>query len=339
MAVTDPGRFVQRPDLAPTTAPTPAGTPGLIPIQYSTQIIQMAQEQSLAMRYFRNVRMPNAATVMPVLDALPVARWVTGELTDPAGTGQGKKNVTGQKWKGINLIAEELATIVVIPEAVIEDASIDLWAEITPRIAEAVAAAFDGAVFAGIQIPTSWNMSGGLIAAATTAGNVTTAAAAVPTQDEYDEAIALVEADGFMPTDVFAGVSQRSAFRTWAVSGVPVYLTDYRDDGRVDSVFGMPVHYDRLNAFNVGSTKTVAMVADPDKGIVGTRTDLQYKVLTEATIDVSAAQDGSEMVSLAQQDLVALRVRGRFAFATANPVTYLNKDGANRFPFSVIKTP
>ena len=151
MAVTDPGRFVQRPDLAPTTPPTPAGTPGLIPIQYSTQIIQMAQEQSLAMRHFRNVRMPNAATVMPVLDALPVARWVTGELTDPAGTGQGKKNVTGQKWKGINLIAEELATIVVIPEAVIEDASIDLWAEITPRIAEAVAAAFDGAVFAGVR--------------------------------------------------------------------------------------------------------------------------------------------------------------------------------------------
>ena len=122
-----------------------------------------------------------------------------------------------------------------------------------------------------------------------------------------------------MPTDVFAAVTQRSAFRTWAVSGVPVYLTDYRDDGRVDSVFGMPVHYDRLNALDTANTETVAVIGDPEKGIVGTRTDLQYKMLTEATIDVSAAQDGSEMVSLAQQDLVALRVRGRLRVRHREP--------------------
>jgi hypothetical protein len=70
--------------------------------------------------------------------------------------------------------------------------------------------------------------------------------------------------------------------------------------------------------------------------IMGTRVDLQYKFLSEATLDLSSAQDGSAMVSLAQQDAVALRVRGRFGFAVANPVTHLEGTEANRYPFAVI---
>jgi hypothetical protein len=59
-------------------------------------------------------------------------------------------------------------------------------------------------------------------------------------------------------------------------------------------------------------------------------------VLTEAMIDISAAQDGSAMINLAQQDSVALRVRARFGFAVANPPTKLNPTASTRYPFGVL---
>jgi HK97 family phage major capsid protein len=306
---------------------SPDGTrSGLIPIEFSTQIIQMATQSSLALSSFRQVRMPAGVQHLPVLDALPVAKWVTGEPN--ASAVGGDKATASQTWKGIVLTAEEVAAIVVIPEAILEDASIDLWAEITPRLAEAIGGALDLAVLAGTDKPASWPDA--IIPAAVAKGNVTVAAN--PDQTHYNTALGQVEADGFMPDIVFAQTGQRANFRSWNASGVPVYLSDFRDDGRVDSIYGLPIRYDTSGA--LGTSK--ALMGDPTMAIIGTRTDIQYKVLTEATIDLSAALDGSAMLSLAQQDSVALRVRARFGYAVANPVTRLVASDANRFPFAVI---
>lgn len=300
---------------------------GLIPTEFSNQIIEMATEQSLAMSTFRQVRMPTGVSHMPVLSALPVAKWVTGEPNDTTGTG-GEKAAASQAWKGLVLTAEELAAIVVIPEAVLEDSAVNLWNEITPRLGEAVGKAVDLAVFAGTDKPASWPAA--IISAAVTAGNVTVAA--TPTEADYDAAIADVEQDGFFPEQFYAAIDQRSIFRSMNASGVPTYLSEIRGDGRVDSIYGINIRYDRMGVMGT----THAVVGDPSKAILGVRTDLQYKVLEEATIDVSAAQDGTAMVSLAQQDSIGLRVRGRFAFAVANPVTHLESVEGNRYPFAVI---
>lgn len=303
-----------------------ASKSGLIPVEYSNSIIQSATERSLALATFRQVRMPTGVTHMPVLDALPVAKWVTGEPTD-ADPDAAKKPATEMAWKGLVLTAEEIAAIVVIPEAILEDATVDLWAEITPRLGESVARAIDAAVFSGTDAPASWPNS--IREGAVAAGNVTVAAN--PDQDDYNAAISQVEADGFFPDQVYAKISQRGTFRGWNAGGVPIYLSEIRDDGRVDSIYGMDVMWDRLNALT-----STAVVGDPDMAIIGVRQDLQYKLLEEATIDISAAQDGSAMVSLAQQDSVGLRVRGRFAFAVANPPTMANPTAATRYPFAVI---
>ena len=118
----------------------------------------------------------------------------------------------------------------VIPEAVIEDASIDLWAEVTPRLGEAIGYAIDSAVFAGTNKPASWPAA--IIPAATAAGHVATGTAAIPDQTDFNEAMGFVEMDGYMPSDVYSAVAMRAGFRGWTVNGIPVYLSDYRDDGR-----------------------------------------------------------------------------------------------------------
>lgn len=301
---------------------------GLIPTDYATSIIQEATERSLALSTFRQVRMPTGVQHLPVLDVLPVANWVTGEPNDTDGTG-GEKTPTEQNWKGLVLTAEEIAAIVVIPEAVLEDASVDLWAEITPRLGESIGAAVDAAVFAGTNKPSSWPAA--IIPAAVTATNVVVAAS--PNEASYNSAFGLVEADGFMVDQVYAATPQKAVFRGLNASGVPVYLTEVRDDGRVDSVYGVDIAYDRMGSLGAN---THAVVGDPSKAIMGTRTDIQYKVLEEASIDVSALQNGSAVINLAQQDSVALRVRARFGFAVANPVTRLNTNAATRYPFAAI---
>jgi hypothetical protein len=66
---------------------------------------------------------------MPVLSALPVTYWVSGDT--------GLKHTSETAWAGVTLTAEEIACIVPIPEAVINDASFDVWTELRPALAEA----------------------------------------------------------------------------------------------------------------------------------------------------------------------------------------------------------
>jgi hypothetical protein len=185
-------------------------------------------------------------------------------------------------------------------------------------------------VFTGTDKPASWPAA--IIPAATTATNLVDAAAGGAVQADYNKAFGLVESDGFVVEAVYTKVSEMSNFRGWNAGGVPVYLSDLRDDGRVDSVYGVQIRYDRANVLGT----TLAVVGDPSQALLGIRRDIEYKFLDQATIDVSAAQDGTALIHLAQQDSVALRVRARFAFQVANPVNRLSPAAATRYPFAVI---
>ena len=117
---------------------------------------------SVALTLCRSVTMSAKTKTMPVLSALPVAYWVNGDT--------GLKQTTEAAWAGIELVAEELATIIPVPEAVLDDADFDVWNELEAPIAEAVALKLDQAVFAGIDKPASWPAA--IIPAAQAAGNV-----------------------------------------------------------------------------------------------------------------------------------------------------------------------
>jgi Phage capsid family len=77
-----------------------------------------------------------------------VTYWVSGDT--------GLKQTSEAAWAGVTLTAEEIACIVPIPEAVIDDASFDVWAELRPSLAEAIAQTLDAAAIGGINKPTSW---------------------------------------------------------------------------------------------------------------------------------------------------------------------------------------
>ena len=145
---------------------------GVVTEDVASSIIQSAAEKSAALALFPHVRMSQKVRRLPVLSALPTAYWVDGEAT-MADTEAGLKSTTSMAWDKKYLEAEELAVIVPIHENVLDDSTFDIFGEVRPRLAEAIGAKLDLAVFAGSELPSSWATNGfnGLIPDAISAGN------------------------------------------------------------------------------------------------------------------------------------------------------------------------
>ena len=92
-----------------------SGAEALIPEDRAKEIIQGAIEQSAVLSVGRRLSdMTTAQNKLPVLDSLPIAYFVNGDT--------GAKKTTKQAWDKKVIYAEEIAVIVPIPEAVLDDA-------------------------------------------------------------------------------------------------------------------------------------------------------------------------------------------------------------------------
>ena len=306
----------------------------LIREQNGSEIWQAVPEFSAALRTFRRVNLGTKIANYPIIGALPNAAFVAGEDADDATSA---KPTTAMTWTSRDLVAEEIAGIVVIPENVIDDASsdFDLWAEIRPRIAEAVGATLDAAVFFGTNAPSSW--PDGLVPAAITAGNTVTEGTSVPEgasasndlAEDINATIGAVEADGYDPTAIYARRTLRQRVRGLRdTNNSPIYTTSVSETGRnVPAIYGVDTEYVTNGAWD--SDVATLLVGDPRFAILGIRQDLTFKLLDQAAVTI-----GSDLVSLAEHDLIGLRFKIRVGFQTAQTLT---KDGgATAYPFAVL---
>jgi hypothetical protein len=147
------------------TSRTDAG--GLIPEEVSKEMLTNLQERaqgSAALKLFRSVPVGRAQVRFPVLSALPVAYWVTGDT--------GLKQTSEVNWANKFLNIEELAVIIPIPENVLDDTDTPIWDQVQPLCEEAAARLIDGTVFFGTNAPASFPTN--VVAAAIAAGNTVT---------------------------------------------------------------------------------------------------------------------------------------------------------------------
>lgn len=96
-----------------------SGADTLIPEERAREIIQGVVTQSAVLS--RGRRLPNMSSRtyrMPVLDMLPIAYFVNGDT--------GQKKTTKMAWDKKMIVAEEIAVIVPIPEAVLDDSEYDI---------------------------------------------------------------------------------------------------------------------------------------------------------------------------------------------------------------------
>jgi len=299
----------------------------LIPEEVSREILQNVQDTSATLRFFRHVNMGSQQQRMPVLAALPTAYFVSGDT--------GVKQTTEQSWKNKFLNAEEIACIVPVPEAVLDDSDYDIWGEVRPLVEQAIGRTLDAAVFFGTNKPASWPTN--IVAAAVAAGNTytrgTNAAAAGGIAEDVNQVMALAEADGY---DISGHVTRRT-YRAKLRSARDSTGQKLLDVGmEAQSIDGAPVFYAMPGMWASGTGAAELITGDWSQGLVGIRQDITWKLLDQAVIT-----DGSGVIqyNLAQQDMVAMRVVARFAFEVPNPINYDQPTEASRYPFSVLVSP
>jgi HK97 family phage major capsid protein len=292
----------------------------LIPEDQVAEIMQAAVETSAAMALFPNVPMSSKTRRMPALSALPVAYFVNGDT--------GLKQTTEMAWTGKYLEAEEIAAIVPIPEAVLDDADYDLWAQIRPRLAEAVGRTLDAAVFQGTGKPASWPQA--IIPAAIAAGSVyergTNAATAGGVAADISGLFGVVEADGYVVDGLVASSTYKGLLRN-ARDANGVLLSEVSGG----TIYGVPIRYTNRAVWPVPATAE-AIAGDFSMGMLGVRQDLTYKILDQAVI---TDDTGTVIFNLPQQDMLAMRVVARYAWQVATPFTYGQTGG--EYPFAVMQ--
>ena len=304
------------------------GAEALISEEVSNEIIQGVAEQSAVLRMGR--KLPNMSKKkyrMPVLDMLPVSYWVAGDT--------GFKQTSKMAWKNKYIIAEELAVIIPIPEAVLDDADYDIWGEVRPRAVEAMGKKIDGAILFGDDKPDTWRDD--IVTGATSVGNVVTFSASDDLYDKImaeDGAIAKVEEAGFFPSGHMADVTMRAKLRGLKDStGQPIFKSDMQGSTTY-SLDGSPIDFPRNGAFD--KTKALMITGDFSQLVYSIRQDVTYKLLTEATIVDPSTKE--VIYALAQQDMVALRIVMRLGWEVPNPINSLKSTEAERFPFAILKS-
>lgn len=295
----------------------------LIKEQITNTIMQDTPKNSIVMQLGK--RLPNMTsqqTRVPVLSMLPMAYWVNGDT--------GYKQTSQQTWENVYIDAGELAVIVPIPEAVVNDASFDIVGEVIPRVNEAIGAKVDQAILFGINRPVNWQSD--IFTMARQAGNNVSGGITYDTLLGTEGLFSKVEKAGYAVDGVVAAMTGRAAMRGIKDdAGRPIFVTDMQGATRY-ALDGAPMYFPENGSFDVSVAQMIA--GNWSQLVYSIRQDIQTKILTEAVIQNPATKEIT--YNLAQQDMIALRVTFRMGWALPNPATRLNPDRAN-VPFAYIE--
>lgn len=306
----------------------------LIPEDASREILgPIAEASAIGSLATRAPDMSRKQRRIPVWSTLPHAYFVNGDT--------GMKQTTEVAWDNVYLNAEELAVIVPVPDAVVDDADYPIFETAKPQIVTAFGKAFDRAVLLGENAPTAWPDP--IVDGASSAGHVVNVG---EVGDVYDDilgeggVVSLVEEDGFFVNGHVAALSMRAKYRGLRekdgdgnATGQPIFIKD--PSAATGYLFdGEALTFPRNGAL-LASDDVLQVSGDWSQLIWAVRQDITYKVLDQAVITDA---ENNIIYNLAQQDMVALRVVFRVAWALPNPVNHVNSDADTRYPFAVYAT-
>lgn len=267
----------------------------LIPIGVARDVVSsVADRESGLMQLARTIPMPSGIERVPVVSASPTAGFVTPAIG-------GLKPEGSVDWTAEVLTAAEIATIVAIPTAFIEDTTFPVWESVRDEIAGSFARVFELAALYGTTAPADWP-TGGLVAAAQAdAVSGATAVAAL------DAALGNLEGKGVAPDGILGGAALRAALRAQMVDVMRPF------DAAPLSVFGVPVRFSPFWNDTLG----LALVGGFQNVLVGLRTDIRYDLSEDGVISDAT---GAILLNAFQQDSVLLRAYWRVALQEALPL-------------------
>lgn len=291
----------------------------LVPEQVINEIIAEPPAQGVVRNRARTIRMSAKKAKQPVLASLPDAYWVDGDT--------GLKQTSSNTWKNTTITAEELAVIVPIPDALVDDANVPLWNQVKPLLVEALDKKIDGAALFGLDKPESWPT--GVIPAAIAAGNTVTRGTGADLGVDVASLGQKIAKQGF-GINGFASEPglQWELIGLRNTQGTPIY-TPSLASGTPAGLYGYPLNEVLTGVWN--SEVASILAADWTKFVVGVRQDVTFDLFSEGVISDS---EGKVILNLMQQDTKALRVVFRVGFQVAKPVTRVG--GETGYPAGVI---
>ena len=301
-----------------------------IPTEEVGELLKVMPEESVLLKRARRQPMSTKTVKQTIMTTFPDAYWVDGDT--------GLKQTTKQSFSQPIMTAEELAVIAVVPDAVIDDSSLPIWATLRPYLAEAIGKKIDQAAIYGIDKPASWPLAlvpGAIAAGVIAPGNLT----ATPADARKDAGQLVADLGLKMARDAGATLSGliAQAGTGWELDRIrdadrrPIY------DGVAGALRGVP--FDELKngawtGVGTGDTAVPLIGVDWSQVYIGIRQDITVKMLDQAVISDS---DGKVVFNLAQQDAKALRVVFRVGYQAVMPVNHQQTDPTKRFPAGVIR--
>lgn len=297
---------------------------GIIPHEYSQQIIEAAVAQSTVLQLAQLLPMGTRISELPVPGALPKAQWITGTNMQPGGAG--RKSYTDLKLQPQVITAEEIAAVAAIPDQYLEDNTINLWNWARPRLAEAIATRLDETVLFGTApIPTSFPQ-GGIIAAAY---SIPIGPVAVDVVDGVNQAMTAVEAQGLPVTGHSADLGAKGMFRgVRDANGSLLLGTEQVAGMERPTLYGVPIAYSAYAQVAAADFITGAW----EYLVVGVRQDIRFRIEPAGVI---ASDTGSVLVSGFQDNVTPCKIWARFGCTIVKPVTPRVPAGA--IPFARVR--
>ncbi len=274
----------------------------LIQEAYADTLLNNAKEASTVLSAFQTVSMGTKTTHLPVLATLPAAGWVSESAT----ASEGVKPQSEVTWADRTLVAEEIAVIIPIHENVIDDATVAILSEVAALGGQAIGKKLDEAVLFGVDKPASW-VSDDLLTAALAANQDVTVTDGDANENDIVGAVNQVAEKiataGYAPDTLVSSLAMRYKVANLRDgNGQPIF--------RDESFAGFRTFFNRNGAWLPESA--TAFVVDSSRVRIGVRQDITVKFLDQATV-------GS--INLAERDMVALRLKARFAYVLGNGAT------------------
>lgn len=268
---------------------------GFVPTEKAEEIIKAVARGSSILRLSKVEPMTSETKKFPVMTDGPGAYWV-GETE--------RIETSKAEWIFPEMIAKKLAVIIPTTKEKLNDATIDVFSEMTAAISEAFYTAIDAAAIFGTNSPFAKN----IVKSATDAGNIVTKGTNATLDLDVSDAMAGIEADGLDVNGFAAHYGIKNELRKLRdTHGNQLYV----DGVNQREFFGNPIEFVRNGAWD--KTKAQIVAADWTKSLVGIREGISYEILKEATLQNVTMGDGKPL-SLAENDMIAIKATMRIGF-------------------------
>lgn len=264
-----------------------------------------AEKTSIVQQLAQKIPMGPTGVRIPHWTGNVTAKWV--------GEG-GQKPVTKGDFSKQDVVPHKIATIFAASAEAVRANPLNYLATMRTKVAEAIALAFDNAVLHGTLTPF-----GAYIDQSNKVASIKPNAYT----GLNDSLSQLVTAGKKWNGTLFDNVAEPILNGTVDTAGRPIFIdATYQDINapfRAGRVLGRPTYL----SDHVASGQVVGYVGDFSQIVWGQIGGLSFDVSDQATLDLSAAQDGSGIVSLWQNNLVAIRVETEFGVLVNDPQAFV----------------